>query len=1206
MSTVLLPEDFAARGSALDPSCSFIVQAPAGSGKTELLIQRYLVLLSFANEPEEIAAITFTRKAAAEMKNRVLLALDEARADEGAENIALLPAHQRLTRRHALAALARERARGWDLRYNASRMRIQTIDAFCASLTRQMPVLSAFGAQPESVDDARALFRVAARATLDLLDEDDEHAGDLALLLEHLDNNLAAAETLITAMLARRDHWLRSLSGGENRQALESALQAVRDAARLRATSLLPKEMHPEILALLDYASLNLEYDGRASPIRACWDLKSLPGNEEGGHAVWLGLADLLLTKEGDWRKPGGLNVGLGFPPGEDKAGKALAKAWKERLAALLADFGESNALREALHGLRHLPAARYEERQWQVLGAILRLMPVAVAQLKLVFASRGQADFVEIAQRALLCLGSPEAPTDLMLALDYRIHHLLVDEFQDTSFTQFALLEALTSGWEAGEAGEGEQTARTLFLVGDPMQSIYRFREAEVGLFLKARREGLSGIALTPLTLTANFRSQSSIVEWVNRSFERIMPADDDIATGAVRYTPSQAVHGPLPAPVCVHAIFSGQAEAGLVVSLIQNALRQEPEGNIAILVRNRAHLRAIVPALREAGLAFRAIEIEALGHRQPVRDLYALTRAIAHPNDRVAWLAILRAPWCGLTLADLLVLAGKESGAVGLNDKNYKDLFGEMSVIRLSPVDININNELNTVWESIGDTARIANLSLDGRSRLARLRAALATAVTYPLRGSLRERVESAWLALGGPACVGADTDLEDIDIYLDCLGEHEDAGEIADVGVFEQAVERLYALPDLHADERLQVMTIHKAKGLEFDTVILPSLGAGSGRDERGLFAWLELPAELNSEWTADLNAIESEHAAVSARVGQSQAARLLIAPINASGADNEPTYEYLRRLDGVKGKHEEARLLYVAATRARRHLHLLGATGRDRDGGARAPAAGSLLERLWPAVAAEFAAQTANAKPAGNDGQAAAPVGEPFSDDHHATELVRLASTWRAPLMPPAVIWTQAPTEDAGAQGLEFSWAGEVARHVGSVVHRWMQRMAEDALHNWNVERIDDLRDAFGNELAVRGVAEAQCEAGIERIVEALKQTLEDTRGRWLLGPRSGARNEYRLGSYMAGERREWIIDRSFIDDEGRRWIIDYKTSSHEGSDIDAFLDSEKTRYAPQLERYALLFGGTETIHLGLYFPLLKGWREWLATAEQQTA
>jgi ATP-dependent helicase/nuclease subunit A len=1193
MSPVLEPADLAARASALDPSRSYIVQAPAGSGKTELLIQRYLVLLSIADEPEEIAAITFTRKAAAEMKNRVIAALEEARDSHA--DIEALPAHERLTRRHALAALARERARGWDLRYNASRLRIQTIDALCASLTRQMPVLSAFGAQPESVDDARPLFREAARATLELLDAEDERANDLALLLEHLDNNIAAAESLITAMLARRDHWLRNLAGGGDRQALESALEAVRDAARTRAASLVPSHLHTDLLGLLDYASLNLEHEGRESPIRACWHLKSMPACDESGHDAWLGVAELLLTREGEWRKFGGLTVALGFPAGEDKAGKAMAKAWKDRLSNLIAGLGES-ALRGALHDLRRLPSACYDERQWQVLGAILRLMPVAVAQLRLVFAERGQADFVEIAQRALLCLGNAEAPTDLMLALDYRIHHLLVDEFQDTSLTQFALLEALTSGWQMDEGPVGAQSARTLFLVGDPMQSIYRFREAEVGLFLKAKREGMSGIALTPLTLTANFRSQAGIVEWVNRSFEKILPAEDNIATGSVRYTASVAVHESLPAPVRVHANFDGDpaAEAAQVAALVAEARQRDPEGSIAILVRNRGHLRDIVPALRNAGLAFRAIEIEALGHRQAVQDMYALTRAILHLDDRAAWLAILRAPWCGLTLADLLILTGGESTATVSNNDNVKDLFGEIAGGQTVPADIDIKNELKTVWESVADPLSAQWLSADGGKRLARFRAALETAVNHPLRGKLRERVESAWLSLGGPACIAEDTDLEDIDIYLDCLARYEEAGEIADVAAFEQAVEGLYALPDMHADERLQIMTIHKAKGLEFDTVIVPSLGAGSGRDERGLLAWMEMPSLETPQSLAGIH---------------SSGARLLIAPINASGSDNEPTYEYLRQLDRIKGRFEEARLLYVAATRARKHLHLAGATARDRDGGARAPVSGSLLERLWPAVAGEFHAQAQDARHAAGVPPLSAPAVAPPA--HRSVELVRLAADWRAPGMPPAVYWSQPPLEESGVQALEFSWVGEVARHVGSVVHRWMQRMAEDALQDWDGERIDRLRDAFGNELASRGVEAAQCDAAVDRVVAALTQTLGDARGRWLLGAQKVARNEYRLGTYAQGERREWVIDRTFIDEQGRRWIVDYKTSSHEGSDVAAFLDREKNRYAPQLERYARLLadpqlGASGPIHLGLYFPLLSAWREWVAGDTQQKA
>ena len=1164
------PGDSDARRTALDPSRSFIVQAPAGSGKTELLIQRYLALLSLANEPEEIAAITFTRKAAAEMKNRVLAALEEARVAGPEQDAAELPPHERLTRRHALGALARERQRGWDLAHSASRLRIQTIDALCASLTRQMPVLSEFGAQPESIDDAQPLFREAARATLELLDAEDDSGNDVALLLEHLDNNLDAAADLITAMLARRDHWLRNLARGDDRESLEAGLRAVRQASRARLASLLPGDTRAELVTLLNYAAANLEAMQKSSPLRACADLQGLPDAGETAHAAWLGLCEMLLTREGEWRKPGGLNVTIGFPAGEDKAGKALAKQWKERLAALIERLGEIPALQPALHALRSLPAAKYQERQWQVLGAILRLMPLAVAQLRLVFARRGQADFVEIAQRALLCLGTSDAPTDLMLALDYRIHHLLVDEFQDTSLTQFQLLEKLTAGWPA-EDEEGRGSERTLFLVGDPMQSIYRFREADVGLFLKAWREGLGGIPLEPLTLSANFRSQAGIVDWVNAAFSQILPPHNDIATGAVRYTLSQAVHEAQPGAVGLHAQVdaSAEEEAGRVAEIARQALQGGAGVSVAVLVRNRGHLRAILPALRDAGLSFRAIEIEALGHRQAVQDMYALTRALAHREDRVAWLALLRAPWCGLSLADLHALAGVDVAALPGDTEIQQDLFGGVAEKPVSMKESHSKKGMS-VWELAHHAEVCARLSTQGQVRLRRLRDALQQAMDNPLRGNLRARVECAWLALGGPACVEDETDLADIDIYLDCLGEHESAGELADAQAFEQAVSRLYALPDLSADERLQIMTIHKAKGLEFDTVIVPALGAGSGRDERGLFAWMEIAAPDDA-----------------ASEAQTQ---LLMAPINASGSDSEPIYEYLRRLDHVRGMHENARLLYVAATRARGHLHLLGAIGRDASGGLRAPAAGSLLERLWPVAEGEFARQALHAVAVPNSPVSAS------ADEQRAVRHVRLAEGWQLPPLPPPVSWTVREGAASAMPAVEFSWAGEIARHVGSVVHRWLQRMAEDQLQGWDAARIDALQRAFTNELATRGVDEAQCEGAVERVKAALLQTLDDPRGRWLLGAQRDGRSEYRLGTCVEGERQEWIIDRTFVDEQGRRWIVDYKTSSHEGADAEGFMDREKSRYAAQLERYAQLLGGG-AVCLGLYFPLLRGWREW---------
>ena len=190
--------------------------------------------------------------------------------------------------------------------------------------------------------------------------------------------------------------------------------------------------------------------------------------------------------------------------------------------------------------------------------------MPILAAQLSLVFRQHGMVDFSEISQQALRALGEDDAPTDLALALDYRIQHLLVDEFQDTSQSQYRLLERLTTSWQVDDG-------RSLFLVGDPMQSIYRFRAAEVGLFLKAQQQGIGEIPLESLQLSANFRSQAGIVEWVNHTFDSIFPANADISLGAVPYYPSHAIN---PAntqqAVSLHAHHDNQSQALKIIELI------------------------------------------------------------------------------------------------------------------------------------------------------------------------------------------------------------------------------------------------------------------------------------------------------------------------------------------------------------------------------------------------------------------------------------------------------------------------------------------------------------------------------------------------------------------------------------------------------------------------------------------------------------
>jgi ATP-dependent exoDNAse (exonuclease V) beta subunit len=1127
--------DAAQRSRALDTRRSFIVQAPAGSGKTELLIQRVLALLAQAQAPEEIVAITFTRKAAGEMRARILQALESAASEPP-------PAapHLQATWRLARAALQRDAQASWGIGASPNRLRIYTIDALCAGLARQMPLLSDFGHLPRMVEDADALYREAARRTLALLNEPGAVAAPVARavaqVLSHLDNDLHDGEVLLADMLLRRDQWVRHVVGVASprlrRDQLEGGLAALIRDVLSALRSMMPAPLQDELPALARFAAANLVRAGERSPICDCAALAALPGAEPADLPAWRGLAELLLTSEGKLRQQA--TVRIGFPPPANQRNAAAAARLRDgklRHEQVLRALAAHPELVDALHRARALPPPTYTDAQWATLEALTALLPLAVAELELVFRERGQVDFPAVSQAAVRALGSDEDPTDLALALDYRINHVLVDEFQDTSQSQYELLARLTAGWQPDDG-------RTLFLVGDPMQSIYRFREAEVALYLRARSHGIGGVALDPLTLGVNFRSQAGLVEWVNGAFRDLLPQREDIASGGVPFAASEPVHPALDgAPVQVHALLDNDrdAEARTVLEIVRAARRNLVDQSVAILVRSRAHLAAIVPALREAGLRFQAIEIEALGHRPVVQDLRALTRALLHPADRIAWLAVLRAAWCGLTAADLDALARPDRHAC--------------------------------IWELMDRPASLARLSEDGCARLVRLRETLRHSFAQRRRTGLRRWIESAWLALGGPATAQDEADLEDAQVFLGLLDELERGGDLPDFAELDERIEKLYALPDPAADATLQVMTIHKAKGLEFDVVILPGLGYAPPPPAPRLLHWLERP---RAQGGADL----------------------LLAPIREPGQASDPVYRYLDLLDTAKGEHEDSRLLYVAATRAKRRLHLVGHAAANRDG-APTPAGRSLLQRLWPVLGATFESAAKQAqRPAAPTPQVHAP----------RSAFQRFAPGWRPPAPEHAVApgAGRSPFGELGMlEAVEFSWVSETARHVGTVVHRALQRIAQEGFARWNASRVREMRGLFARDLFALGVPATELDAALDRVTRALDLTLNDGRARWILSPHLEAASELRLTGVIDGAVVSLAVDRTFVDEQGTRWVVDYKTGVHEGGSLEAFLDREQERYRTQLERYAQVLRQLDSrpLRMALYFPLLQGWREW---------
>ena len=865
----LRPTDAAARVFATDPTQNVVLEASAGTGKTSVLVTRYLNLLRADVDPSSVLAVTFTRQAAAEMRERII--------------------HQ-LRREASHSATSRTR---WnELRDRLGEISISTVDAFCLSLLREFPLEADLDPGFETADETEVprLIEEAAERTLAIGTTLAQRDPGVAMLVAQL--GPWRVRVALTALLERR----LVVPGALHRFLAAAPRDLTGDRACRDAVVRLVDRLSGMRVAVEHLVEAGTVGDPRSAVLAR--DLRRLPELRQSDPATIRAclerLRDFFLTRRGAVRSE--------FSPRTGTTGPARRR-YREA-AAVLAPI-----VRDGL-------TAFDRDVNVAMVRAVQRLFGIAVSEYQRALESRALLDFSDVLRRAVDLLRQMDEFSRSRYRLESRYHHVLVDEFQDTSHTQWELVSLLVQSWGEGSGLVHEAPLPpTVFVVGDRKQSIYRFRDADVTVLQDAADEisGLRAGGDVRRSIAHSFRAVPPLLGFINDLFTEVSKASG--RPDAFRFEPqdrfpitgledfddadpsSHLTDDPLGVVTADDIGTCAETVADEITRLLRSGFAREKDGagrrpvrpgDIAILFRTRESHREFERALERRSVPTYVYKGLGFFDSDEIKDVRALIRFLANPRSELRAAALLRSRFVGLSDPGLLMLAGQISRA----------LLGPDVPVTAERLDENDRRLLERTRASLGEweswvdrypPAEVLDRVLDGGAYAAELRGphlVQARENLKKMRGLVRRLQNRGYATMARVAD------------HIDHL-----SGDVSNAVI--------------EAFDAVNLMTVHAAKGLEFSVVFLVDLGHGTGMQPPPVRV---IPDRGDGQPSVSVWPYRTE-------------------------ADAD---EYLRELEETK------RLLYVATTRARDFLYL----STVMDGGRVKFNRGSFGEVLPTHVAALF--------------------------------------------------------------------------------------------------------------------------------------------------------------------------------------------------------------------------------------------------------